>query len=215
MKQRDKNIINDLQRFRVMGRDDIVDLHFKGLKNPIGNCNTVLKRLFRDGHIERNINTQPFLYFPKEKPIKKDSTKIPHFLEILQTYKDMIKYKSPSTFIVEPKYGKGFMEPDIFTIWKGAPLWIEVQRSIYSEEVMTDKINRYEAFYDSGNIKSEPWQPKDNPIFPAILILSPTRYPVSSGRFQIMQAKSISEFMILAEKPKQTIIKGDITINVG
>lgn len=214
MKQRDKNIINDLQRFRVMSRDDITELHFKGLKNPTGNCNTVLKRLFRDGYIDRNTNTQPYLYFPKEKTIKKDSAKIPHFLEILHTYKDMMKYKIPSVFTVEPKYGKGFMEPDIFTIWKGAPLWIEVQRSIYSEEVMLEKINRYEAYYDSGLIMKESWQPKDNPIFPAILILSSTRYPVESSRIKIMQAKSISEFMVSLEKPKPTTSDG-IKIKIG
>lgn len=214
MKPRDKSILNDLTRFRVLSRDDITDLHFKGLKNPIGNCNTVLKRLFRDGYIDRNTNTSPYLYFPKEKTIKKDSAKIPHFLEIVQTYKDMLKYKIPSVFLVEPKYGKGFMEPDIFTIWKGAPLWIEVQRSQYTEEVMTDKINRYEAFYNSGLITKESWQPKENPIFPAILILCPSRYPVASERIKIMQAKSISEFMLSIEKPKEVKAEG-IKIKMG
>lgn len=214
MNKRDKAILEDLQRFRVMSRDDIAELHFKGLKNSIGNCNMVLKRLYRDGHIDRNTDTSPYLYFPKEKTIKKDSAKIPHFLEILKTYKEMIRYKKPSIFTVEPKYGKGYMEPDIFTIWKGAPLWIEVQRSIYSEEVMTEKFNRYEAFFDSGLISKETWQPKENPIFPSVLILSSTRYPVTSERLKIMQAKSISEFMLSIEKPKE-VQHESVKINVG
>ena len=33
MKNRDKAIIKDLQRFRCMSRDDIIDLHFQGLKS--------------------------------------------------------------------------------------------------------------------------------------------------------------------------------------
>lgn len=194
MKPRDKAILDDLERFRVLSRDDVKDLHFKHLKNPIGNCNAVLKRLFLQGHIDRNTNQQPFLYFPKPS-IKKDSAKIPHFLEIVKVYKDLIRYEKPTTFQVEPKYGKGYMEPDIFTIWKGSPLWIEVQRSVYSEEMMNEKMARYESFYDNGDIYQESWQPKDNPIFPAILILSNVRYPVSSERIEIIQAKNIDEFM--------------------
>lgn len=218
MKPRDKAILNDLERFRVLSRDDVKDLHFKHLKSPIGNCNAVLKRLYLQGLIERNTNQQPFLYFPKPS-IKKDSAKIPHFLEIVKVYKDMCRYEKTSQFIVEPKYGKGYCEPDIFTIWKGSPLWIEVQRTVYSETLMNEKIERYESFYDTGAILQEPWQPNE-PIFPAILILSATRYPVSSDRIQIIQAKSIDEFMMKVDKPKtisskgmKIIVKGDSIAN--
>jgi hypothetical protein len=211
MRTRDKSILDDLERFRVLSRDDVKDLYFKQLKNPVGNCNAVLKRMYLHGYIDRNTNTQPFLYFPKQS-IKKDSAKIPHFLEIVKVYKDIIRYEKPTTFIVEPKYGKGFMEPDIFTIWKGSPLWIEVQRTHYSEEQMNDKINRYESFYDSGAILQENWQPK-TPIFPTILMLSVVRYPVASERINIIQAKSIDEFMIKVEKPK-IVEQGGIKIQI-
>jgi hypothetical protein len=214
MRKRDKSILDDIIRFRCMSRDDIKDLYFKHLKNPIGNCNAVLKRMYLQGLIDRNTNMQPYIYFPKEKPIKKDSAKIPHFLEIVKVYKDMISYTKPTMFLVEPKYGKGYMEPDIFTIWKGAPLWIEVQRSHYTDEVMNEKIARYEAFYASGLIKGESWQPKDYPVFPSILIISPVRYPVTSEKIQIMQAKSIKEFMMTVDKPRTIQSKG-VTIKVG
>lgn len=42
------------------------------------------------------------------------------------------------------------MEPDIFMIWKRAPFFLEIQRSIYSEKVMNEKVNRYVSYYMSN-----------------------------------------------------------------
>lgn len=44
MRKRDLTILNNLQRFRCMTRDDIIALHFNDLKNPVTCANTVLKR---------------------------------------------------------------------------------------------------------------------------------------------------------------------------
>lgn len=56
MRNRDKAILNDLKRFRCMSRDDIIDLHFQGLNNAVTCCNTVMKRLRRDGHVDANVS---------------------------------------------------------------------------------------------------------------------------------------------------------------
>jgi hypothetical protein len=109
MKKRDLAILNDLQRFRCLTRNDIIELHFSNLKQPVTCCNTVLKRLSRDGYIEVSTKQQPYIYFYAPCPIKKDSTKIPHFLKIVEFYKSLLKYEEPKSFIVEPKFGKGFM----------------------------------------------------------------------------------------------------------
>jgi hypothetical protein len=108
----------------------------------------------------------------------------------------MIKVEKPSVFTIEAKYSKSLAEPDIFTIWKGSPLFIEVQRSHYTSTVMAEKVARYEALKESGIIEVETWQPKNKPpVFPAVLILSPTRYAVESDSLTIMQAQSITEFL--------------------
>jgi hypothetical protein len=195
LRKRDKEIIANLERFRCMSRDDIVDIHFAHLKNPINSANTVLKRMYRDKLIERSTNFQPFVYFPADSKMKKGSAKIPHFLAIVDVYKQLRYYKEPRTFIVEPKYGKGYMEPDIFTIWRGTPMFIEVQRSVYSESVMSEKIKRYEAYYDSDEWKTEPWQPENKAVFPGILILTDTRYAIKSDRLKVLQAPSIDDFV--------------------
>lgn len=196
MRARDRAIIDDIQRFRVMSRDDIASIHFAGLKYASSNANSVLTRLFRAGLIDRSTDYIPYLYFPVEKPIKKDSAKVRHFLEIVRVYRDMIKVERPSVFTVEAKYGPKYAQPDIFTVWKSSPLWIEVQRSHYTQQVMNEKIERYELLKESGIIDAEPWQPKNKPpVFPAILILSPTRYAVESDSLTIMQAQSISDFL--------------------
>lgn len=205
MRKRDKAILDDLQRFRCLSRDDIIDLHFQGLKQPITCCNTVLKRLRRDGYIEVSKDRQPFIYFPSPSGIKKDSTKIPHFLKIVKFYKDVVSIDTPKTFIVEPKYGKGFMEPDAFMIWKRAPFFVEIQRSIYSDKVMKEKINRYEAYYMSNEWQQEPWQPSSKKVFPTVILITDTRYKIDSPNVKFYQAPDINQLVSMFEPKQQKI----------
>lgn len=195
MKSRDKAILSNLKRFRCMSRDDIIDLHFQGLKNAVTCCNTVMKRLRRDGHVDANITQQPFIYFPQPSTLRKTSQKIPHFLGIVDVYKQLIHYEKPKLFKVEPKYGREFMEPDAFTIWRRSPFFIEVQKSVYSKKIMQDKINRYELYFHSLEWHNESWQPKDSKFFPSILIITDKKYDVTSSDLRIFQATSIHDFM--------------------
>ncbi|MDG0950033.1 replication-relaxation family protein [Bacillus paranthracis] len=195
MKSRDKAILSNLKRFRCMSRDDIIDLHFQGLKNAVTCCNTVMKRLRRDGHVDANITQQPFIYFPQPSTLRKTSQKIPHFLGIVEVYKQLIQYEKPKLFKVEPKYGRDYMKPDAFTIWRRSPFFIEVQKSVYSKKIMQDKINRYELYFHSQEWHNESWQPKDSKFFPSILIITDKKYDVTSSDLRIFQATSIHDFM--------------------
>ncbi|MBH0358215.1 replication-relaxation family protein [Bacillus toyonensis] len=195
MMSRDKAILSNLKRFRCMSRDDIVDLHFQGLKNAVTCCNTVMKRLRRDGHVDADISQQPYIYFPQPSTLRKTSQKIPHFLGIVDVYKQLIYYEKPKLFKVEPKYGKEFMEPDAFSIWRRSPFFIEVQKSVYSKKIMQDKINRYELYFHSQEWYNESWQPKGSKFFPSILIITDKQYDIYSPNLRIFQASSISNFM--------------------
>ncbi|MBT2577386.1 replication-relaxation family protein [Bacillus sp. ISL-8] len=195
MKSRDKAILKDLRRFRCLSRDDIIDLHFQGLKKAVTSCNTVMKRLRRDGSVDVNVSKQPYIYFPQPSTIRKTSQKTPHFLAIVNVYKQLLQYEKPKLFKVEPKYGKGYMEPDIFTIWRQSPFFIEVQNSIYSKKVMQEKLNRYEFYFHSLEWQQEPWQPKKSKYFPSLLVITDSKYDIYSPNFRIFQAKSIHDFM--------------------
>lgn len=186
----------------MLSRDDIIDLHFKGLKQPVTCANTVLKRLRRDGYIDVNMNHQPYLYFSSPAPIKKDSTKIPHFLKIVEFYREISKYGLPKNFIVEPKYGKGYMEPDAFMIWKGTPFFVEIQRSVYSSKVMDEKINRYEAYFQSNEWQQETWQPQHKKVFPAVIMLTDTRYDVKESSVTFHQVQRV-DLLIKMFEPKK------------
>lgn len=199
MRKRDLAIINDLERFRVLSRDDIIELHFSNLKRPVTSCNMVLKRLRRDGYIEVNTDHQPYLYFPSPSSIRKDSAKIPHFLKIVEFYKSLLKYEKPRLFQVEPKYGKGYMEPDIFMIWKRAPFFVEIQRNVYSERVMREKIKRYESYYLSNEWQKETWQPLDKKVFPRVLLITDTRYKIKQSYIKFIQINDIDSFVIANE----------------
>lgn len=214
MRKRDKAIIDNLNRFRVMSRDDICDIHFSNVKNSVNSANTVLKRLHRDGHVKRSETFQPFVYFPGDSTMKKDSQKIPHFLALVDVYKQLRKYKEPKQFVIEPKYGKQYMEPDIFTIWKGLPMFIEVQRNVYSDKVMSDKIKRYESYFYSDEWQKEPWQPRDKKVFPSILMLTDTRYAIASDCLRVNQCRTVDEFVeSVGGKREEPKSRNDIKVN--
>ncbi|WP_339216697.1 hypothetical protein [Ornithinibacillus sp. FSL M8-0202] len=194
MMKRDLSIIKDLERFRVMSRNDVADIHFANLKNPITNANIVLKRLARDGQIEVGTDFRPYVYFPHGSKMKRTSTKIPHYLELVNVYKQLKKYAEPRIFTVEVRYAKGLCEPDIFTIFKGTPFYIELQRNTYSQAVMDKKIKRYEALYYSGTIDKETWQ-QSRKVFPYIIMISDTRYEINSDVLRVFQVPSIHDFM--------------------
>lgn len=196
--ERDKAIIKDLNRFRCMSRDDIAELHFSNVKNPERAANNVLLRLLRDGQIQRSQAFIPYVYFGPGISMKQNSAKIGHFLAILNTYKEIRKLGKLTTFLVEPKYGsKGTVEPDIFCTFRDTHFFIEVQRSLYSEKQMKEKINRYVEFFRNG-IMADP--------FPHVIILSDHRYAVDKNLpFRVFQAQSFTQFTKLLKQPAAVI----------
>jgi hypothetical protein len=107
----------------------------------------------------------------------------------------MKAHREPKNLMIEPKYGdKGTIEPDIFAIWY-QPIFIEVQRNVYTKEVMQKKIDLYEEYFDTGDWKEEPWQKAEKKVFPSILIITSTRYAVKSTKLKIYQSPSISDFI--------------------
>lgn len=196
---RDKAIIEDLRRFRCMDRDSIAELHFAGLKNPVHSANNVLLRLLRDGQVTRSNIYTPYVYFPADTSIKKTSQKVGHFLAILDVYKELRKLGDLGTFLVEPKYGKkGVAEPDVYCQYRRTGFFVEVQRTIYSEKQMRDKLDRYVDLYNSGIIAAP---------FPHVLILGDHRYTIDGDYpFRIFQASTFTEF-VQSLKPQPKPVK--------
>ncbi len=207
---RDKAIIKDLARFRVMDRDSIAELHFSNLKRPHLAANNVLLRLLRDGQIQRSTKYTPYLYFGPEVQIKKSSQKIGHFLAILNTYKEIRQHGKIESFLVEPKYGKkGGVEPDVYMYFRQTPFFIEVQNSLYSQKQMEEKLERYIDLFHSGYMAAP---------FPHVLILSEQRYALDSDYpFKVFQAGTFSHFinsMKVEQKKVQVVIK-EAKIKIG
>ncbi|MCM3736499.1 replication-relaxation family protein [Bacillus cytotoxicus] len=200
MNKRDKAIVNDLYRFRVLSRDQIIAFHFSQLKKPVSTCNLILKRLQDRGHIKAFKGFQPFVYASVDSKIKESSQKILHFLAIADTFIEMKKYDEPTHVLIEPKFAeKGTIEPDAFCIFKRTPFFIEIQRSVYSEKVMKEKIGRYEAFYHSEVWKEFEWQKTDKKVFPIILFITDTRYNIETDVLRIVQAPNITDLVHLFE----------------
>ncbi|CDN44176.1 Uncharacterized protein BN871_EI_00050 [Paenibacillus sp. P22] len=189
MRERDKAIVTDLERFRVLTRDDIAELHFSGLRNPVREANNALLRLRREGHIAVSKERRKYTYFPMPS-IKKDSAKIGHFLAIAEFFRQLRRIEEPRRFEVEPKYGKGRPEPDAFVIWKATPWFIEIQRTVFSERVIKEKLDRYEAYFHSGEWERADWQPAKK-IFPVVWISGVGSYTgiQQVGAFELCKAK--------------------------
>lgn len=193
---RDKAIIKDLAKFRVMDRDSIAEMHFSHVKRPHVAANNVLLRLLRDGEIQRSTKYTPYLYFGPDVQVKKNSQKIGHFLAILNTYKEIRKHGKVESFLVEPKYGKkGIVEPDIYMYFRETSFFIEVQNSIYSQKQMEEKLERYVDLFKSGFMATP---------FPHVLILSEQRYGLdSSYPFKVFQSESFTSFLNSLKSFKQ------------
>jgi hypothetical protein len=195
LSNRDKAIIRNLNKFRVMDRDSIAELHFAGLKNPKLAANNVLLRLLRDGQIQRSTAFVPYVYFGPDVQIKKNGQKIGHFLAILNVYKEMRKLGRLETYLVEPKFGKkGVAEPDVFAMYRNTPFFIEVQRTVYSDKQMSEKMSRYVDLYETG-VMAKP--------FPHVLILSDQRYAIDGDYpFKVFQSDSFTKFNRSLSNPK-------------
>lgn len=209
--ERDKAIIKDLNKFRVMDRDSIADLYFSKLKNPNYAANNVLLRLLRDGHIKRSTAFVPYVYFGPDVEMKKNSQKIGHFLAIVNLYKELKQLGSMGTFLVEPKYGKkgDCAEPDVFCQYRRTNFFVEVQRTVYSDKLMNEKLERYVELFNSGIISTP---------FPHLLILSEQRYAIDwQYPFKIFQAENFTEFVnkLKPEPETKRIVKNEIKIKIG
>lgn len=195
MNARDKAIIADIERFRYLTRDDIAELYFGHTRHPITQTNLVLKRLRRDGYVKCSTERRKYVYYAADRKLKPDSQKVAHFLAIADYYKRIRAVEEPRVFEVEPKLGdKGRPEPDVFAIWKGAPWYVEIQRSTYTDKQMAEKLNRYEAYYNGGEWKRESWQPQNRTIFPYLWIIGAAKYNVGERPFRVYQA-SVVEMM--------------------
>jgi hypothetical protein len=214
LSMRDKAIIRDINRFRVMDRDSIAELYFADKKRPINSANAVLKRLVTEGHIRRSTAWgMPYLYLSVESSVKANSAKIPHYLEILRAYKEICTFGKPEVFTVEPKYAKGLAEPDAFFIWRKTPFFLECQRMFYSQKQVDAKFKRYKALYDSGVIFNETWQPADRKVFPYILVLSESRWSINGEfPFKVVQAQSFRQFVesLKPAQPKPSGLYADL-----
>jgi hypothetical protein len=214
LSERDKAIIRDINRFRVMDRDSIAELHFADKKCPKNSANQVLRRLVTEGHIRRSTAWgTPYLYLSVESSVKANSAKIPHYLEILRAYKEICAFGKPEVFTVEPKYAKGLAEPDAFFIWRRTPFFLECQRTFYSQKQVDAKFKRYKALYDSRVIFNETWQPADRKVFPYILVLSESRWSINGKfPFKVVQAQSFRQFVesLKPAQPKPSGLYADL-----
>jgi hypothetical protein len=194
VKKRDKEIIEMLRKFRTLDRDQLVELFFNDLKQPIVVCNRVMKRLRMQGHVECDTDSTPYRYFPNPPTMRLDSMKMMHFKAIADFYIEMSKKGKISEFEVEFRTGtKGSPEVDIFLIWRNIPLFVEIQRTVKTKKVMQEKFERYREYYESNEWQKLHWQPEKKKFFPLVLLISEHVYTLPATPFKVLQVRNIEE----------------------
>jgi len=188
MNTRDKLIIADLEKFRVLSREHIATLHFNNCKNKVNECNRVMLRLTRENKVSVSKERRMYNYFPS-KHIKKDSSKLNHYLAIADLYVKLMQFDKPRRYDVEPKLN--FIngpEPDVFAIWHNKLFFIEIQLSDYSKKQWQEKMNRYEMYFLSEAWKGLDWQPQDKKLFPTVWIVGKGGGMIPGNSFRCIHA---------------------------
>ncbi|NEY99218.1 replication-relaxation family protein [Heyndrickxia shackletonii] len=187
MRQRDLDILNSLEKFKCLERDQIAALHFSKNANPIVNCNRVLKRLRTQSYILANTNRsfQQYLYFLNPSSLKLDSQKIDHYLMIAQGYIDLNNLSPVSVYDIEPKIKYAEFIPDVKMEWLGNKTYfLEYQNSLYSCHQMHQKLGKYKRYFEQGYGTDE-----------RVLIIGKInlKFNIEDYPFKVMQVKTISE----------------------
>lgn len=197
MNKRDQLIVDSLKTFRVLTRDQIIQMHFADNKTPYVVANRVLKRLVDNGLIKVSKITRMYRYFPAQNTIKMDSTKIPHFLAIAEFYLELCKVSKPFQFTVEFKpLPKGGIEPDIFMVWDGLDgiprsFLVEIQRSNYSKKQISNKKDLYIQYKKEHEDVWKEYSSK----FPLIWIVSDRPYNVDFAPLRVIESESVGKLL--------------------
>ncbi|MEN8702453.1 replication-relaxation family protein [Bacillus infantis] len=186
MRKRDLAILESLEKFKCLTRDQLAAMHFADNANPAVTANRVLKRLRMHQYITANTDRsfQQYTYFPNPPTIKIDSQKIDHYLMIAQGFIDMNRYAAVSDYKIEPKIDGGDFIPDATCSWLDNSWFLEFQNSLYTTKQLYSKIDKYVDYYEKGY-----WGKERLLIIGKVnLKLDATAYP-----FKIRQVQSIKE----------------------
>ena len=186
MRKRDLAILESLEKFKCLTRDQLAALHFAENSNPAVTANRVLKRLRMHQYITANTDRsfQQYIYFPNPPTIKIDSQKIEHYLMIAQGFIDMDHYAKVSDYKIEPKIDGADFIPDGTCSWLNNSWFLEFQNSLYTTKQLYAKIDKYVDYYEKGY-----WAKERLLIIGKVnLKLDASAYP-----FKIKQIKSVKE----------------------
>lgn len=123
-----------------MSRDHIAQLHCLDVARPEATASRICKRLSRDGYIITipQPKDRPYLYKAKGTSIRENTSRLEHYLAIVDAYIDL---GCPNVFEVEPAWPS--YRPDAYAQVDGQYVCIEVQTSKVTNKRIQNKINRF------------------------------------------------------------------------
>jgi hypothetical protein len=72
---------------------------------------------------------------------------------------------------------------------------------------MAEKVKRYEDYFFSNEWQQESWQPQNKKVFPAVIMITDTRYKIDSPYIKFYQVPDIDQLVHMFEPKKPEPIK--------
>lgn len=155
MRNRDRRILEGLAKFRYMDRDILVRLYFRELKQPVTGCNTVMKRLRRDGYVVGREwigarGGRSLVYALSEKGFGSGGGGIEHCLEVARFYCDVVEAGGELEWFETERRLRSGAVVDVWMKWRKTVFYVEIQRSVVSEREMKRKVERIRSGMEDG-----------------------------------------------------------------
>lgn len=194
MRERDRKLLEYLEKFRCLTSSQIASLLFTTNARPKLSANRTLLRLKNKGYVLCNSDRsfQDYIYFINPSPIKTTSQKIDHYLSIADGYLKLNEYSPVLRYDVEEKIPNTKFRSDAYCNWLDRYWFMEFQNSLYSASEMHQKIKRYYDYFQSEQWKEDLGLSK----FPNILIIGKLNLKFDPTEFQgmkIQQVKTIDD----------------------
>lgn len=151
-----EEIVRHFKTFPVSSRDQLLRLYFDNDKKKIRLLNDKLNKLRLKHLIRANTEIKPYLYFSSPPRIHRRSSRLDHHLAVVDFYiwlKEEAEKRgepAPEPLAVEYSFGRDLAKPDLVIRHQGEIWFVEVQRTVITEQKMKYKIKLYEKTKEQG-----------------------------------------------------------------
>lgn len=185
-----KQIQEHFRVFPVSSRDQLLKRFYNGDQKHVRTLNDKLRKLVDRGILEVNREIRPYVYFATPRSVHLRSNHLNHHLAVVDFYLWLTvdEGKEIEVVALEHPLGQKLPRPDMVLRYKGITHYVEIQRSIITDQNMQKRINGYDEACMKGKV-----MPGE-----LVWIVSPRTYNVQGNYVKIVQTNTIQNKITLS-----------------